>query len=363
MSLINDMLRNLEANRPDDLAGHNLQREIRSLPPAAPPRQGRRLALLILLLLAVSTAAWQWHDRLEELPIPVQPLSPPVVAAPSVAAPNAAPVPQHLVLAQELLSMQPGEAAVPAAPAVPAAASVPPVVAATPTLVTPASMQAPASPVPQAEAPKFEAPAPVVSPAPVKIEKSPVLATARDRADAEWRRAEAAFAGGRGEEGREALRAALRHDPGHLQARQALLRQLLEARKIDEAVAVLQEGLELQPAQPGWAMSLARLQLERGDLAAADASLARSQAFAENSADYAGFQGHIKSRLGAHRQAAAHYQRATRLAPNDGRWWLGFGLALEGDGRLPESREALRRALAAGNLPGDLAAVAEQHLR
>lgn len=366
MSLINDVLRNLEANRPDDLAGQNLQREIRSLPAAAPARNGRRLVLLTGLLLAVGVAAWQWHDRLDELLVPAEPLPPPVAPAASAAAPSAPAVvrnSENLILAQELLSVPPLVAAetsaspalavVPPAAPVPVAVTVPPVVA-------PAALPAAKLPEPV----KVEAPAAVAaSPAPVKIEKSPVLATTRDRADAEWRRAEAAFAGGRGEEGREALRTALRHDPGHLQVRQALLRHLLEGRKIDEAVGVLQEGLELQPAQAGWAMSLARLQLEQGDLAAADRTLVRSQAFAEASADYAGFQGHLKSRLGAHRQAAAHYQRATRLAPNDGRWWLGLGLALEGDGRLPESREALRRALAAANLPGELAAVAEQHLR
>ena len=66
MSLINDVLRNLEANRPDDLASHNLQREIRSLPAVAPARTGFRLTLLAGLLLALAAAAWQWHDRLDE---------------------------------------------------------------------------------------------------------------------------------------------------------------------------------------------------------------------------------------------------------------------------------------------------------
>lgn len=370
MSLINDVLRNLEANRPDDLASHNLQREIRSLPAAVPARTGFRLALLAGLLLALAAAAWQWHDRLDQLLPEAQPLPPPMAPATPVAAPSAAPAAKQLHLAQELLSVPSADAAAPAAPPVIAAAPQPHAMPAAlapqqPLAISPT--QAPSVPPPAArpaEPLPLEVPPPVaVAPAPVKIEKSPAVATARDRADAEWRRAEAAFAGGRGEDGREALRAALRHDPGHAQVRQALLRQLLEARKIEEAVVVLQEGLELQPAQAGWAMSLARLQLEQGDPAAADRTLVRSQGFAEGSADYAGFQGHLKSRLGAHRQAAAHYQRATRLAPNDGRWWLGFGLALEADGRLPESREALRRALAAGNLPGELAAVAEQHLR
>jgi MSHA biogenesis protein MshN len=370
MSLINDVLRNLEAKRPDELAGHNLQREIRSLPPAARPRTGLRLLLVAGLVLAVGIAAWQWSLATSLLPQaePVAlPVAPPVAVSdtpPPVAPPSAAGLSQNLVLAQELLSL----------PLAEEGASPPPPVL--PDTLKPALSlaNAPAAAALSEVAPVSPAPPPVTvtaPPAPVqpppttvaKIEKSPVLATPRDRADADWRRGEAALASGRSEEAREALRSALRHDPGHLQVRQALLRNLLEARRLDEAIKVLQEGLELQPAQAGWAMSLARLQLEQSDVAAADATLARSQTYAESNADYAGFQGHLKTRLGSHRQAAAHYQRATRLAPNDGRWWLGLGLALEGDGRLPESREALRRALASGNLPAELASVAEQHLR
>ena len=36
---------------------------------------------------------------------------------------------------------------------------------------------------------------------------------------------------------------------------------------------------------------------------------------------------------------------------------------MEGDGHLPEGREAFRRALAAGNLNADLTAIAEQKIR
>ena len=363
MSLINDVLRNLEANRPDALAAQNLQREIRSLPPVQPARRGIRLGLVMALFAAAGLAAWQWQE-FASIPVPAPAAAPLPVAAPPLAESVGAVAPpvesslqlsENMKLAHELLSLPVVErpllleqsvAALPAA-----APAVAPVAAGT-------AAREPA------EAPRTEAaPAPPRSQEPAKIEKSPSVATARDRADVDWRRAETAFSAGRADEGREALRAALRQDPSHVQARQALLRHLLEARRIDEATVVLQEGLDLQPGQTSWAMSLARLHLEQGALAAADAVLARSQGFAENLADYAGFQGHLKTRLAQHRQAAAHYQRATRLAPNDGRWWLGLGLALESDGRLPEGREALRRALASGNLPAELAAVAEQHLR
>ncbi len=355
MSLINEMLRNLEANRPDDLARQNLQREIRSLPQA--PASGRALRVFLLLALpTLGIGAAYLYATGQLLPLlgvaaPPASVSQPVVLAvpvsPEPSVPQSSIDVQPALVSDNLrLSLDLAVVPKPDAPAPPAPQSV-----ATPTVKGDAT--------PVAEAPPAVS-APV---SPAKIEKSPVLSTPRDRADVEYRRGEQALAAGRSAEAVEALRAALRLDPGYVQVRQALLRQLLEARKFDEAIVLLREGLELQPAQTGWAMSLARLQLEQGDAAAADRTLALSQAYAENNADYAGFQGHLKTQQGAHRQAASHYLRATRLAPQEGRWWLGLGLALEGDGRAGEAKDAFRHALATSTLSPELHAVAEQHLR
>ncbi|TXT31160.1 MAG: hypothetical protein FD131_1233 [Rhodocyclaceae bacterium] len=364
MSLINDMLRNIEAKRPDDPARQNLQREIRSLP-AAPSGAGRWLKLLLLIGVPVLGAA-VLHANGQLLPLlgldtvqyvapvpAVVPPPPPALAPTAVASPavDAAPVAESDLRLASNLAILP-------LPAEPVLAVPDPIV--------------PLAPTPLAKAEAVTAPAPVSSPVaaspaapvgPVKIEKSPVLATPRDRADAEYRKAENALAAGRSAEAVDGLKAALKQDPGYVQVRQMLLRQLLEMRKIEEAMTVLQDGLELQPAQIGWAMSLARLQLEQHDVAAADRTLAKSQVYAEASADYAAFQGHVKSRLGVNRQAVTHYQRATRLAPNEGRWWLGLGLALEADGRITEAKEAMRRSIATATLSVELSAVAEQHLR
>jgi MSHA biogenesis protein MshN len=353
MSLINDMLRNLEAKRPDDLARQNLQREIRSLPPVS--RGSAPLikwGLLAGLLVAAGVVAWYGQGLWSRQPAQSEPMPVPVAVAPSVA-PNA-------LNAEAMAAPSSALPAEPAGDQLRLASRLEFV----PLPVAPVL----SAPDPMAPASKVEAAVPAAEPAkaapagPVKIEKSAVITTPRDRADIEVRRAEGALASGRTAEAVDSLRAALKHDPAYVQVRQMLLRQLLDMRKTDEAMAALQEGLEIQPMQTGWAMSLARLQLEQNDLAAADRTLARSQAYGENNADYAGFQGHVKSRLGAQRQAVAHYQRAARLAPNEGRWWLGLGLALEADGHQPEAREAFKRSLATTTLSADLAAVAEQHL-
>lgn len=365
MSLINDMLRNLEASRPDDLAKQNLQREIRALPADVPKKDGPAKLLLLAVLLLGLAAAWL-HVTGQLLPwlgmanqaVPLAAVPPPAPPLPAVAPPADALVDVQPALISGDLQKAEELTALPS-PAAPVLAAPVPDPVVPPPVNTPAKAEAgPAKGEPEAAR---AVPAPSIGP--VKIEKSLVLATPRDRADVDFRKAEAALSAGRGTEAGEALRAALKNDPSHVQARQALLRLLLEQRKLDDTMSVLHDGLELQPAQSGWAISLARLQLERGDVAAADRTLALSQAYAETNADYAGFQGHLKSRLGAHRQAAAHYQRATRLAANEGRWWLGLGLALEADGRSGEAKDALRRALATATLSPELVAVAEQHLR
>lgn len=342
MSLINDMLRDLEAKRPDDFARQNLQREIRSLPALKPRRLLWPWALLLVLLSAGGVIWWFVQPaRTDGVPAGI----PQVVAAPPVVAvesrPVEATVEDKLRLAFEL-SVPPL-----AAPMPPVAEVVVPPVA--PTTQVSGQISGKEPPTPSSSAAG-------------RIEKSPVQATPHDRAEAEMRKAEAAFAAGHGQEGMEALQAALRQDPAFIAPRQALLAQLLSQRRLGEAARLLEEGLALQPGQTGWASSLARIQLEQGDLAKADETLARYQNQAMHLADYAGFQGHLKSRLGQHAEAVNHYSRAVRMAPAEGRWWLGLGLALQADGKPADAREAFQRALASGSLSPELVNVARQQL-
>ena len=168
---------------------------------------------------------------------------------------------------------------------------------------------------------------------------------------------------GRVNEAIESLQGTLRFDSLHVAARQLLVRLLLEARRSDDAMRVLQEGLQARPAQIGWAMSLARLQVERGDPAGAWATLEHSLPAAAASADYQGFSAHVLQRLGRNKEAAEHYRQAALLAPADGRWWLGLGLAHDAEGRTNEARDAFLRARQAGNLGPDLQALIEQKLK
>jgi len=195
------------------------------------------------------------------------------------------------------------------------------------------------------------------------IERSDSVGTPRDRAETEYRKAIAAVNQGRIEEALESLRNSLRQDGLHSASRQLLVKLLLEAKRPDEAIQALHDGLQGQPAQTGWAMSLARLQVDRGDLAGAWQTLDYSLPAAVGNADYQGFAAHVLQRLGRNKEASERYQAASRLSPADGRWWLGLGLVLDAEGRSAEAREAYLRARQSGNLSAELMVMIEQKLR
>ncbi len=372
MSLINQMLKDLDARHEADARGR-LHREVRPLP-AAESARGRRLAGLLALVAVLLAAAW-WASSQSfvvapRMPTPVvtpapEPVAPATVAAPAAAVPAAA------------LSTSAGE---PAAAAVPVAAPEGPLVLNETSGMKMSAMldrvpeTAPADVRPAKAAPRREA-LPVPAPAatggkPPKaeaaplVEKQPVTARgARDQSEADYRRAMTLVNGARVSEATDVLLDVLRRDGGHTASRQLLARLLIEQRRLDEAYAILAEGLALQPGQIGWAMTLARLQVERGDLAGAARTLQGSQSFATGNADYLGFSGHVQQRLGQPKAAVEFYQAAVRLAPNEGRWWLGLGLALESDQRTAESREAFLRARSSGSVNPDLQGLVDQKLR
>ncbi len=375
MSLINQMLQDLDVRRAAHGVGANLPNDIRPLPVQKLSRLPIILGSVALLVLAGGFALYQWEMRLEVV-LPAAPVA-------VVPTPVASPVPEP-------------EKTVPPEP--PQAEPVPPVASTLQEMegslrmadfiklpvekkdeVKPLS-SAPAKPVPaekkadernKTEAAERPAPAsPPAAPAvPAKSVKAPVIertdavGSPRERAESEYRKAIVAVNQGRVTESMDGLRNALRQDVFHVASRQLLVKLLLEAKQPDEAVQVLQDGLQGQPAQLGWAMSLARLQVDRGDLAGAWQTLNYSQPAAGNNADYQGFSAHVLQRLGRNKDAAEHYQVAARLSPGDGRWWLGLGLSWEAEGRNSEAREAFARARQSGNLSAELMAMVEQKLR
>lgn len=187
--------------------------------------------------------------------------------------------------------------------------------------------------------------------------------TARERAEADFREALAALSTGDAARAEEKLRAALSIDPLADKVRQALLGLYIRDGRRDDAELLLDERLRLDAKQAGFALALARLQLERGASGDALATLQRSQSFGQASADYQAMLANALGRLGRHREAAERYEAAARLAPRNPVWLMGLGIELRTDNRPAEARAAFQQARELGGLSPQLAGFVEQQLR
>ena len=187
--------------------------------------------------------------------------------------------------------------------------------------------------------------------------------TPQQRVENDYRRALAQLQEGRVSEAMAALQQTLQLDPRHQGARETLVRLLLEAQRPDEAARQLQLSLALDPKQPAQAMMLARLQLDKpnGGPAALE-TLMRSLPYAADNGDYRAFLAGVLQREQRYREAAEHYQLALQVAPDNSVWWMGLGIAFQADNHPAQARQAFERAKGLQTLSPQLQAFVERKL-
>lgn len=195
------------------------------------------------------------------------------------------------------------------------------------------------------------------------IDKQAKNGQTRELAEAEYRKGMQAIKYGDNAAAMQSLRRTLELDPELVKARQALLSLLVSGKQWTEAQQVVQSGLALDPAKSGWALILARLHFELGDTPAALETLEHYAPHAGRDADYQGFFAYLLQKQQHPAEAAERFKAALALRPSEGRWWFGLGLALEGAGKRSEAKEAYAKAREVGNLPPDMAQVIEERLR
>lgn len=397
MSVINQMLLDLERRRASGEERNRIPDHVRALPGSPAGAGLPALPLLIaggVVLLAVAGAAlWWYQSNQSTVPGPV--IATPAKPAAALPAPNEG-VAQRLSLDLDLSGVPSvADATAPAAATAPDGVSTRSVIVSEPPswASPPGEQPAPAhrearkeavgkqdvrkEPAALAAAPAAAAvnPAattsaaaaakarPAAAAAPAGIDKRVREQTPRQRADVEYARGVSALHQGRAGDAQLAFEAAVQTDPAHHAARQALAGVLIDAGQQAEAMRRLEEGLQIAPAQFGFAMMLARLQVDRGDLEAGVQTLSRSADYAGGSAEYAAFLAGLLQRQQRHAEAVDQFLRALRLRPNTGVWLLGMGVSLEALGRNADAKEAFRRARESGNLPPNLQSFADQRAR
>ncbi len=349
MSLVNKMLRDLDARRAGDGDRLALPAAVTPLAARQEPRRGQSWLWpgVVLMVAGLGAVAWYYaasshHPEtsavLAEVAAPES-----VVAVPEPVAKARLP---SLRMADELSS-------------VPIATGLPPKAVGT----SPKAPERLATGIVPSRPPIIALPKVPPEPGEASIDKQVRLPSAVERAETEYRRGVLAQRQGRTEEAAGSYRAALEGYPEHAAARQTLAALLIEAKHFDEAEDLLRKGTELAPVRLGSTLALARLKVERNQAPAALELLQKNAASGERSAEYHGFSGALLNRAGRAPEAVEHYQAATVLAPNEGRWWAGLGIALDAAGKGLEAREAYQKARGLPGLPPDLAQHVEQRLR
>jgi MSHA biogenesis protein MshN len=377
MSVINQMLRDLDAREASSQERAGLPKRLRPLPPA----HKRALQPWIMLAIGIAVGAlvagllvgwWLKADAPSNSQTPL-PLAAPVTA-PTVATPPAlslvlpeAPAAPTVALpattadntkqAAQLAEKKPIPAAPPAAPA-------------TPLPTKPAATKKPAT-EPQPTPPQAaKPPAPTLvdetasaNPDQGQIDKRSQVSSSLDKAEAAYRQGLQAVRRGDTTAAVAALEQALKLEPGHAKARQALLSVLVSGRQWPAAQAVAQSGLALDPGQTGWAIILARLQFEHGATNDALATLERHAAQAQQDAEYQSLFAYLLQKQQRYGEAVARFRAALQLRPGEGRWWFGLGLALDADGKHQEAVAAYLKARDSGNLPAEMAELIAQKIK
>jgi MSHA biogenesis protein MshN len=356
MSLVNKMLRDLDARRAGD-------GERAALPAAVTPLAARRESdrglplTLLAVVVAVGLGAAAWYGLQARNPEPPAAVS--VVAVVEPAAIQAtAPAPESVGPSLRMADELSATPTVPAAPsrktAAVAVAPKAPELASAGVVPSAVSLQTPVVALPKV---------PPASSGEGRIDKQVRLPSPSERAEMDYRRGVLAQRQGNAEEAAGNYRAALEAHAEHAAARQTLAALLIEAKRFDEAEELLRKGVELPSTRLASTLALARLKVERNQASAALELLQKNAASGERSAEYQGFAGALLNRAGRAPEAVEYYQAATRLAPTEGRWWAGLGIALDAAGKGPEAREAYQKARSLPGLPADLAQHIEQRLR
>jgi MSHA biogenesis protein MshN len=401
MSLINQVLQDLEKRHASESELKSLPPYVRAVPgrPRSPVRAYVVAATFVAVLIAVSLFIYDGRRAPENdapqivvkpilapLPAPVSVAKPPV--APQAALPPAAEQPAQsaafnpvsrlsdelsLVAPLSVRKENPATAGRSAKPGV--ASSLTKVVpAALPqaekpqasAVETAAKIEAPDKPaavVPERVATPAAVPSAAAERAPGAIDKQMREVAPPERAEIAFRRGVAQLQEGRANAAESDFRDALKQDPSHPGARQALLGLLLDSGRNNEAEQLLRKALDINPRQPRYAMVLARLEVERGEVTGAINTMVGALPYVQSDPDFHAFLAALLQREGRHREAVDYYRTALRGVPGNGVWMMGLGISLRAANQSAEARDAFQGAIESKQLTPELQEFVERQLR
>ena len=148
------------------------------------------------------------------------------------------------------------------------------------------------------------------------------------------------------------------------QARLALAAMLIKYGDSDQALTVLQTGLSVTPSNNQMAELAAHVLVEKNQIKNALAVLKLAQpATIQTSPDYYALMAGLYLQEKNYKQASLFYQALTNLNPQNGTWWAGLAICLEKLGQSQAAINAYDQAETVGGLSPALEAYIDQTMQ
>lgn len=188
---------------------------------------------------------------------------------------------------------------------------------------------------------------PVPAKEPVAVMRKTIVSSPRERAASEYRSGTAALQKGNPYLAEKKFRTALKLDPGYTTATQALAALLINDQRTAEAEDCLRSALQHSPGEPAFTSLYAHILIQRNEIQNAVQILESGLNHAERNADYLALLGTAYQRLALYPQAIQYYETALKLRRDQGSWWAGLAVSLEGNGQAVPALTAYQNALRA----------------
>lgn len=184
----------------------------------------------------------------------------------------------------------------------------------------------------------------------VKLKKTHRPLNSKQLAEIAYKKGYGFLQQGRKHQGKESLRKALSLYIPHIKAREMLAGIYIQSGRLINAAELLSEGVKVVPEYPLFAQLYARVLLEQNNPKLALKILEQGSAKIKVDPDYYALLAATYQRVNNHNKAVELYLQLVKVRSDEGVWWLGLGISLEKSGKSKEALEAYQRAQKTGSL-------------
>lgn len=194
-----------------------------------------------------------------------------------------------------------------------------------------------------------------------KIEKTPSNLTREQRLEKLMEKAKSSFDKGYITDAITQLEEVLNSADNHVEARNLLAVAWYGRGELQQAVNILNNGLNRYPNIEKWRLTAAKIFFKENELQGAFSYLEADLASA--SVEYYSMKGTLARQLKRFDKAETAYASLTKLEPEKGGWWLGYAIALDSQNKSAMAVQSYKQAITQAGISAASIQFAQQRIQ